>query len=416
MQKQQLKDSCDGVIQAMLDLKYSRSVVGSHRQVLSMLQRFAQGRGAEHYSQRLGEEFLRETFSYSHGMRVSERKYIVLMAVEAIKRLGEYTTCGCIRRKATPQAMPEWSLDDFLLLNSYFSKRRKQGLGERSILIVKHHLQSFYQFLKVVGRSTILNLTRDVVSKYWISLQGDSQRYCQDKIAHLGNYLRFLHLEGYLQNDLSAWLPKVRVPKKKCLPAIWTRENTLKLLDSIDRENPVGKRDYAAFVLVAELGLRASDVNELKLSDLKWDTNEIVVTQVKTGKVNVLPMTPDVGWALIDYIRHGRPPCDEPYVFLSGNAPYTKMRPTTLVVALTRYRRRCGLFIGRPEIVAGMHSFRHALAHQLLDKGVSVDMIAEIMGHAHVSSSSPYLKIDVDGLRSCALSLEEVRKYATETV
>lgn len=416
MQNHQLKKSCEAVINQMIDLKYSRSVIGSHRQSFSMLQKFAAQKGAGYFTHQLGDEFLKETFGYSVGMRVSELKHIGLISVEAMKRLAEYTTCGCVRRKADPGPMSEWALEDAGLLNAYLDKKRKQGLSERSILTATHCLQVFYRFLKTAGLTTIMKLTREVISNYWISMQGDSQAYCRDRIWQLAQYLKFLFLNGFMETDISGWLPKVRVTAKKWLPAIWTRENAIKLLNSIDRENPVGKRDYAAYIMVAELGLRASDINNMKLSDLNWDTNEITVTQCKTGKLNVLPMTPDVGWALIDYIKHGRPQCDEPYVFLTGNVPYSKLRPTTLVLALTRYRKRCGLFIGRPDTVAGMHSFRHALAHRLLDKGVDLEMISEIMGHTHVSSSSPYLKIDIEGLRSCALDLEEVKAYATDIV
>lgn len=416
MQNHQLKTACEAVIEQMIDLKYSKSVIGSHRQSFAMLQKYAAQKGVEYFTHQLGDEFLKETFGYSTGMRVSELQHIGLISVEAIRRLAEYTTCGCVCRHVVSASMSEWALEDVGLFNAYFDKMRKQGLAERSILSATHHLKVFYRFLKVAGLTTILTLTREVVSNYWISMQGYSQAYCRDRIRQLARYLKFLFLNGYMQIDTSGWLPKVHVTAKRWLPAIWTRDNAIKLLNSIDRESPIGKRDYAAYIMVAELGLRASDINNMKLSDLNWDTNEITVTQCKTGKLNVLPMTPDVGWALIDYIKHGRPRCDEPYVFLTGNVPYSKLKPTALVLALTRYRRRCGLFIGRPDTVAGMHSFRHALAHRLLEKGVDLEMISEIMGHTHVSSSSPYLKIDIDGLRSCALDLEEVKAYATDIV
>ena len=211
-------------------------------------------------------------------------------------------------------------------------------------------------------------------------------------------------------------LPRVKAPARKSLPAIWTKQDVEKLLSCIDRDNPVGKRDYAAYIIAAELGLRVSDINNLRLDNLKWDSNTIEITQCKTGKLNVLPMTPAIGWALIDYLKHGRPECSEPYVFLTGKVPYTKLPATALVVALKRYRRRSGLFIGRKAIVAGMHSLRQSLAHRLLDKDIPLDMISEIMGHTHIDSTSPYLKIDIDGLRDCALSIEEVRRYATENI
>ena len=102
-------------------------------------------------------------------------------------------------------------------------------------------------------------------------------------------------------------LPRVKAPARKSLPAIWTKQDVEKLLSCIDRDNPVGKRDYASYIIAAELGLLVYDINNLRLDNLKWDSNTIEITQCKTGKLNVLPMTPPIGWALIDYLKLNTP-------------------------------------------------------------------------------------------------------------
>jgi len=416
MQRLMLPQLCEEVLKAMRNLKYSKSMLNSNKQVFSMLLEFASKRREQFLTQSLIEDFLEEKFSFSYGMLVSEFSHLTIIAVRGMKRLQQFASSGHIQKMATPKKMHEWSMDDYRMLCSYFSKQEKYGLAENTIRRMKHRLQHFYECLKAMGMTTILTVQKDVFKNFWISMQGDSARYCQDKLYCLGNYLRFLHREGYLEHDLSDMLPRVKAPARKSLPAIWTKQDVEKLLSCIDRDNPVGKRDYAAYIIAAELGLRVSDINNLRLDNLKWDSNTIEITQCKTGKLNVLPMTPAIGWALIDYLKHGRPECSEPYVFLTGKVPYTKLPATALVVALKRYRRRSGLFIGRKAIVAGMHSLRQSLAHRLLDKDIPLDMISEIMGHTHIDSTSPYLKIDIDGLRDCALSIEEVRRYATENI
>lgn len=416
MQRNKLPKLCEEVHKAMRDLKYSKSMRNSNKQVFSMLIDFASTRNEEFFSQSLAEAFLEEKFSYSYGMLASGFPHLATIAVGGMKRLLQYSTAGYIEKMATPKEMHKWAMDDYGILCSYLSKKEKYGVVEGSIRRIKHRLQHFYECLRAMGKTTVLSVNKDVFNNYWLAMQGDSARYCQDQIYQLGNYLRYLHREGHLPHDLSDVLPKVKAPARKSLPAIWTNQNVEKLLSCIDRDNPVGKRDYAAYVIAAELGLRVSDINNLKLENLKWDSNTIEITQSKTGKLNVLPMTPSIGWAIIDYLKHGRPECDEPYVFLTEKAPYSKLRPTTLVVALTRYRRRCGLFIGRKAIVAGMHSLRQSLAHRLLEKDIPLNMISEVMGHTHISSTSPYLKIDVDGLRACTLSIKEVKQYAAENI
>ena len=381
-----------------------------------MLLEFASERGEDFLTQSLVEDFLAEKFSFSYGMLASEFPHLTTVAVGGMKKLQQFASSGYIQKMANTKEMREWSMDDYGILCSYFSKQEKYGSSENTIRYTKHRLQHFYECLKAMGMTTILTVNKDAFNNFWISMQGDSARYCQDKLYCLGNYLRFLHREGYLEHDLSDLLPKVNAPARKSLPAIWTSQDVEKLLSCIDRDSPVGKRDYAAYMIAAELGLRVSDINNLRLENLKWDSKTIEVTQCKIGKLNVMPMTPSVGWALIDYLKHGRPECDEPYVFLTGKTPYTKLPPTTLVVALTRYRRRCGLFIGRKAIVAGMHSLRQSLAHRLLEKDIPLDTISEVMGHTNIDSTSPYLRIDIDGLRACTLSIEEVKRYASENI
>ena len=81
----------------------------------------------------------------------------------------------------------------------------------------------------------------------------------------------------------------------------------LKLLAAIDRGNPSGKRDYAIILLVARLGIRVGDVNNLKFENIDWRTNSISFVQNKTGNRATLPLLKDVGWAIIDYVNNGRP-------------------------------------------------------------------------------------------------------------
>jgi site-specific recombinase XerD len=244
-------------------------------------------------------------------------------------------------------------------------------------------------------------------------MQGDAPRYAQDKITTLRHYLRYLYNNGHIESDFSKALPRISTPRNKNIPAIWDEADVDKLLRSVDRSSPAGKRDYAIFVLTTGLGLRAADINNLQLSNLNWSRKEIEVSQQKTGKINVFPMTDEVGWALIDYLRYGRPQSDQPYVFLTANAPYTKFGDVTATSILKRYMQRCGIHENVSGISKGMHSLRHSLARKLLDKDTPLELIANIMGHTQIVSSSPYLKIDINGLRECALSLEEVKRYAT---
>ena len=95
-----------------------------------------------------------------------------------------------------------------------------------------------------------------------------------------------------------------------------------KLLTSVDRSNPLGRRDYAILIMAAKLGLRVSDIINLTFDEIDWTKKTLSITQQKTGKLVELPLTEDVGWAIIDYLQHGRPESECIHVFIKHCAPY----------------------------------------------------------------------------------------------
>ena len=179
------------------------------------------------------------------------------------------------------------------------------------------------------------------------------------------------------------------------------------MLDSIDRGNPVGKRDYAILMLITRYGLRSADVKDLGLSNLRWDTNTIEIVQSKTQKMLRLPLMKDVGWAIIDYLKHGRPVSDDPYVFLTCTVPYRPFgtHSSALNALLTKHIRNAGVKTPR-EIPKGVHSLRHTLASTMLANDVPLPVISSVLGHVTSKATSIYLHIDVKRLKECALDPE----------
>lgn len=139
-------------------------------------------------------------------------------------------------------------------------------------------------------------------------------------------------------------------------------------MDSIDRGNPTGKRDYAILLIIARLGLRAVDIKDLRLENLKWDRGTIEIVQSKTKKPIVLPMLEDVGWAIIDYLKNARPITDSPFVFVRHNAPFEAFGiHAALNRILVEHIRRAGVKVPR-DVPKGLHSLRHTLASTLLEQ------------------------------------------------
>ena len=143
----------------------------------------------------------------------------------------------------------------------------------------------------------------------------------EQKLCAVRSFLRFASADGLVNAAVLEAVPAVRSSRQVRVPSVWDPGDVARILDAVDRGNPCGKRDYAIILLVTRLGLRGVDVKQLKFADFDWPGNRLCVVQAKTGHRVQLPLLKEVGWAVIDYIRSGRPVCDCPQVFLRHHAP-----------------------------------------------------------------------------------------------
>jgi len=227
-------------------------------------------------------------------------------------------------------------------------------------------------------------------------------------VSDVRSFLRFLTMRGILQKDLSVELPKIRVPRDATIPSVWDQELVVRLLEAVDRSSAKGKRDYAILLLACRLGLRAGDIRTLKLDQLHWEDSTIEITQSKTGLPLSLPLTNEVGEALIDYLKSGRPQTAHREVFLKVNPPFDPFGGNNNLHHIVTYWRLLAGIRFRTPRKGGLHSLRHSLATRLLEKGTPFTTIAEILGHTSLESTRIYAKADVEALRSVALDPGEV--------
>ena len=210
----------------------------------------------------------------------------------------------------------------------------------------------------------------------------------------LRGLLRFLFLEGSTSIDLTGAVPKVPGWRCASLPKALAAEDVARLLDSCDRSSPVGRRDYAILLMLSRLGTRACEVAKLRLSDVDWSAGELVV-RGKGDCRERLPLPVDVGEALVDYLRHGRPDWKDPHVFLTARAPFRPMTGGAGAIgdAVRSACRRAGL------APVGAHSLRHTVATEALRAGAPLEEIASLLRHRAHATTAIYAKVDWERLR-----------------
>lgn len=236
----------------------------------------------------------------------------------------------------------------------------------------------------------------------------NSQSYLATVITSIRIFLTLLYRNGYIENKPWEMLPKVKYTRNSFIPPAWKKNDVIKLLNAVDRGNPLGKRDYALLLLVVRLGLRASDIRNLRLNNIDWNRKKIVIIQTKTRQILELPVLDDVGWALIDYLKNGRPKTKTNAVFVNHKAPYGGFKETNgMQHILWKYMGFAGLKIPKNEH-CGLHSLRSTLARTMLENDAPLPVISEVLGHESIQTTSVYLKINLAALRKCAIDPEEV--------
>jgi len=216
----------------------------------------------------------------------------------------------------------------------------------------------------------------------------------------LRSFLRFARYRGDIEKDLAACIPAVANWKQSTLPRALPPDQVEQVLNSVDRKTNIGRRDYAILLILARLGLRAGEIRALTLEDLDWKEGLITV-QGKAGRFSQLPLPKDVGAAIADYLRHGRPAANSRCVFLRAKAPRGGFQGQSGVGSMVRHAlERAGIDSPRK----GAHQFRHALACQMLKQGASSSEIGELLRHRSLQTTAIYAKVDLDSLAALALS------------
>lgn len=215
----------------------------------------------------------------------------------------------------------------------------------------------------------------------------------------LRSFLQYARYRGQIRLDLVAAVPTVANWSMTSIPRAIPPAQVAQLLASIDRHSAIGQRDYAILLLLARLGLRSSEVLRLELDDIDWQAGRFSV-RGKGSKRTELPLLNEVGKAITEYLRYGRPASESRRVFLRGKAPIRGLLGQSAICSLVRNAlKRAG--ISAPT--NGAHQFRHALATQLLRHGASLTEIGELLGHRRTQTTEIYAKVDLDALRILAL-------------
>lgn len=410
MKKQSLVDLIQDLDQELLRLGYTKGSIQFYRNQWRALLQFAREKGETFYSEQLGMDFIEEHFHIfekdsNHTLSRSE-----VQKLRIIRMIGDFQLHRTILRRyyKHKQILTEAS---FIAI----SKRFKAYCVDKdySKITIDHYVKQSAHFLDYLSSQDIKDCKKidlGLIHSYIKTLAGYTYKTVEQNICSMRAFFRFLLEIGVVKTDFAAKTPMVQARKQTRIPSVWTANELKKLIDAIDRKNPKGKRDYAIILLACCLGMRCSDIKQLKMENFHWEEKKLVFIQSKTKKLLSLPITQEVGWAVIDYLKYGRPKIDSPYLFVRHMAPFGPFAEDDHLYQLIKvYMELAHLPTLKKR--RGMHSLRHTMASVLLEKDTPLSIISEILGHADADSTAVYLKVGIKKLKECALNLEEVSDH-----
>ena len=215
------------------------------------------------------------------------------------------------------------------------------------------------------------------------------------------SFLRFLAWRGAAPSGLDRAIPAIRRARHASLPPHLSADQLARLLERPAAPCPTGYRDRAILMLLARLGLRGGEVAALELDDVDWRAGQLRLCAGKCRREHVLPLPQEVGAALAEYLRHGRPPHGGRRVFLTLAAP---VQPFCQAAAVTKIVQRnlvrAGIPLGR---LTGAHMLRHTAASRMVNGGASFKDVADVLGHRSLQTTGIYAKLDLPALAGVAL-------------
>lgn len=406
MEQIELKQLIDQVMAAMDTFKLSKSTLESYkRSAFTPIRTFFKENNQVLYSKEFITAFLTSAKERLNDHKISERHYRKLR--KASDLLEEYHATSTLIWKTRVNRTKIKVNGYFTSLLLAYEQSNNRQLAPGTAAYIKSNILQFLKFLEDKGHKNFEKVSLSEIRDFLLHTS-PNHRGCMGNVL-LSMKLFFKYLNENRITDIKAErvLQKSARPRKKILPC-FSHEEVEDIFAQIDTSTAEGKRNYAILFIASHTGLRSVDIVNLKLTDIDWQKDEIRIVQRKTGKSLALPLEADTGKAIADYILSGRPNTDSPYIFIRSISPYTKLSDNGVGMnIIKKYRYSTGNAHSSGD-GKGFHALRRSMGTWMLEAGVPLPTISQVLGHHDLDSTKPYLSLHYHMLAECALSLHGI--------
>ena len=374
----------------LIEQQYTRSVSQRHLNMAARVCKFLKSRGI-HCVEDVSESDLQDCYqSFRRKFpRVGRVRVLMRFLVE--------------RAVMKPSPAPEPGPKEILLNKFLGHLREERGCASSTVRGQGSVISEFLDLLKYEERhNRLTSLSITDIEDFIQHMAKRMGRVSLQKVTSiLRKFLRFLVVEEVIPPGLENQVDAPRIYRQEKLPRSLPWSTVRAFLQSINRNTAVGKRDYAMFSLIATYGLRACDVANLKLEDIKWRAKCVRIHQTKTGSPLELPLIDEVGSVLYNYLKGVKRYGNYRHVFLRLRAPGGMLKTNAISRTFVKWSQKSGLDIP----YEGPHCLRHSIALHMCRQNISLKTIGDILGHITPESTAGYIRLKTEDLREVALNV-----------
>lgn len=401
MNTQQLNNAINCIIEKLKEGEYSENIIKFYSKVYKNLKIFIILNKSEIYNSDVGLKFLESYNSYSKNGKASnlQIRAIIILNNLVEKNILKFNTHILTKKKIKYLSCYEELLNDYrtYLSSKIFTEN-----------VIKANIRYVKKFLFYLEEVKVLKLEDLKKEHFYDFFEFKLKDYDVNSRSVIGNHLRtfisYLNEKEYFKPTKFEVFPVLKRYYKKDLPCFFSKDEIKAMLNSIDKTSILGKRDYAILLLAATYGIRACDINNLKISSIDWSKDIINFTQQKTKKFITFPLTENVKFVLLDYIKTNYKKIQkEDFIFLSLTPPYERLTTSTYRNILRKYALASEIKINGRRL--GLHSLRHSVAKNMLDDNIPLTTIKEVLGHSSIVSTNQYIGINYKELKKISLEV-----------
>lgn len=394
----------DYVEDMLTNLNYSINTVSKYQCHWKRIAAYMEKHNIKVFNRNIAESYFYDTYGFSLQEIPSPVPRELRQCRRTIEVLLEYQHSGTIyrRRRSKSHIIQECYQPIFNDFMSMICETHARTTYRQ----FRSRIENFLDYLYAHDCKDLSLITKQMILDFWKTRELLSKTTQEYDCYLLRKFLDYLYENGHTLVDHSVFVPNIKGKRKGRLPSYYTTDEITKLLSNVDRSNPTGKRNYAILLIAVRYGMRVGDIRNLKLTDINWHESKFSFYQSKNEKIVTFPLLEDVATALIDYYQNGRPETKCSNIFIRHNAPYDEFgQDDNLYYIISKYMRISGI-TDLPHRKRGIHILRHSIAGNMLNMGIPLPVVSEVLSHNSTDTTMIYTKIGTEQLRACALEVD----------